>query len=110
MTKNTLKIILFVVVFLSAFYATGLYAQEAAETAPEAEVTEETTTTTPETPRVVSQELLDELKASQAAFEDAQKIVNYVLGKIVQEYQVDIFTELVNIDTGEILPRPTAIE
>ena len=107
---ETFKNRLFVVVALFVGMAAGVHAQEASETAPETTLTEETATTTPTTPRVVSQELLDELKASQAAFEDAQKIVNYVLGKIIQEYQVDIFTELINIDTGEITPRQTPAE
>ena len=88
----------------------GVHAQEAAETASETVITEETTTTTPTTPRIVSPELLTELRASQAALEDAQKIVQYVIGKIVLEYQVDIRTEVINIDTGEITTRPPATE
>jgi hypothetical protein len=103
---STPIVVLFVVLFLIGI-ATALYGQEAVETAPETTITEETATTTPTTPRIVSQELLTELKASQAALEDAQKIIQYVLGKIIQEYQVDIRTEVININTGEITPRTT---
>ena len=62
----------------------------------------------------MSQELLTELRARQVdletvavILEDAQKLVNYVLAKIVAEYQVDIETEVININTGEITLRPT---
>jgi len=101
---------LIVVVALFVGMAAGVHAQEAAETASETEITEETAVTTPTTPRVVSQELLTELRARQVDFEDAQKLVNYVLAKIIQEYQVNIQTEVINIDTGEITLRPTATE
>ena len=95
------------VAFVLGVFAGVAYGQETTETAPETTITEETATTTPTTPRVVSQELLNELRDRQADFEDAQKLVNYVLAKIVQEYQVDIRTEVINIDTGEITPRTT---
>lgn len=109
-SKRTLRIVVFTVLFLLGI-ATGVaYGQEATETGSEATTTEETTPITPATPRVVSQELLTELKARQDDFEDAQKLVNYVLAKIVTEYQVDIRTEVINIDTGEITPRPTPAE
>ncbi len=105
-SKRTLRIVVFTVLFLLGI-ATGVaYGQEATETAPETTITEETATTTPTTPRIVSVELLTELKARQADFEDAQKLINYVLSKIITEYQVDIRTEVINIDTGEITPRP----
>jgi hypothetical protein len=107
--SNSKIIVLFVVLFLIGI-ATALYAQEATETAPETAITEETATTTPTTPRIVSLELLTELKARQADFEDAQKLVNYVLEKIIIEYQVDIRAEVINIDTGEITPRQTATQ
>ncbi len=104
------RAIVILVVLFFAGIATGLYAQEATETAPETAITEETTTTTPTTPRIVSADLLDELKARQADVEAAQGLVNYVLSKIITEYQVDIRTEVINIDTGEITPRPTPAE
>lgn len=106
-TRTARKILILIVLFVFGVAASVVYAQETTETAPETEITEEAATTTPTTPRIVSLELLTELKASQAAFEDAQKIVNYVLGKIIVEYQVDIRSEVINIDTGEITPRPT---
>lgn len=104
--KNTLRIVVFTVLFLLGI-ATGVaFAQEVAETAPETAITELVAITdTPTPPRVVSRELLTELKARQVDFEDAQKLVNYVLAKIIQEYQVDIRTEVINIDTGEITTR-----
>ncbi len=104
--KEKALIIIALFVLFPTGLATGLLAQEATETAPETAITEETTTTTPTTPRIVSQELLNELRARQVDFEDAQKLVNYVLAKIIQEYQVDIRTEVINIDTGEITTRP----
>ena len=103
----TKRFILFcVVVFILGVLSGVAYGQEATETAPETAITEETTTTTPTTPRIVSQELLDELIARQADVEAAQGLVNYVISKIVTEYQVDIRAEVINIDTGEITPRP----
>lgn len=109
-TRKKVRVTIVIVVLFFAGLVTGLYAQEAAETPSEAAITEETTTTTPTTPRIVSVELLTELKARQADFEDAQKLINYVLSKIITEYQVDIRTEVINIDTGEITPRPAQEE
>ncbi len=107
-TKEKLVYSVLLVLFVLAFSAATAYGQETTETAPETAITEETATTTPTTPRIVSVELLTELKARQADFEDAQKLINYVLSKIITEYQVDIRTEVINIDTGEITPRPPA--
>lgn len=89
------------------FLCIGLvFGQEATESAPEETITEEAATTTNATPRVVSQELLIELRNRQVDLEDAQKLVNYVLAKIIQGYQVDVRTEVINIITGEITTRP----
>jgi hypothetical protein len=109
-TRKKVRVTIILVVLFFAGLVTGLYAQEATETPSETAITEETTTTTPTTPRIVSQELLTELKARQADVEDAQRLVNYVVSKIVAEYQVDIRTELINIETGEITPRPAQVE
>lgn len=106
----SLRIVLLVTSFILCVFVGVAYGQEAVETAPEATTTEETTTTTPTTPRVVSQELLTELRASQVALEDAQKIIQYIIGKIVLEYQVDIRTEVINIVTGEITTVQTTTQ
>ena len=110
MTERNLLRIAFILLFVIGLLIGTTFGQEAVETAPETHITAEVKPTTPETPRVVSRELLNELKARQADFEDAQKLVNYVLAKIVAEYQVDFQVELLNIDTGEIVPRTPAAE
>lgn len=117
MTKTAVRIIALLVVLFLGVVAGTLYGQEATETAPETAITEEATTTTPTIPRIVSQELLAELRARQVDFEsvmvlleDQQKLVNYVLAKIVAEYQIDIETEVININTGEITNRPPVTE
>ncbi len=88
--------------------------EEATENADSTTVAVEATTATPdgttlvpEVARTLSPEDLNEIQAAQDVLERADAVFQYVLTKIIAEYQINVQTEVLNIRNGAIVPRPT---
>ncbi len=127
--KNTKILYTLIAFFLISLLAgPGAFgsAQETVETAPDTTITEETTTSTPDATETASEETrnlsaedLEEISAAHRnlteaneAFTLAQQnlitvnaVFEYVLGRIVKAYGINLRTEAVNIATGAITDR-----
>ena len=110
MTLKTILRVVFVLVFVIGLFVGITYGQEAVETPSQEEITAEVSPSTPAPTRTVSITDLAELESAQVSLSNAQAIVNYILNRIIIEYQIDVQTEAINIRTGEILTIAPPVE
>ena len=110
MTLKTILRVVFVLVFVIGLFVGITYGQEAVETPSQEEITDEVSPSTPSPTRTVSITDLAELESAQVSLSNAQAIVNYILNRIIIEYQIDVQTEAINIRTGEILTIAPPVE